>query len=149
MRLIDSTYAELRAFLMADFRGLKASEAREILNDFEKAVVHVTFELQVKLSLWQQLPLILAAMGEDDNPLAVQYLKMAVDQYEHTKASTRHCPLTHEYLADDSAIRPCIMIFIETQAKTPLYIKHGNGMKMIRTKKEVQLNRSTLNIPLF
>lgn len=133
MRLLDQTYSDLKGLLMADFRDLKPKDVADILNDFEKGVAHIRFELNVKISLWQQLPLILAAMGEDDCTLARTYLKMAVDQYEQTQDSARHCPITHHYLGPESSIRPHILSFITGAEPTPIFIKHRRRMKMIRT----------------
>ena len=132
MELIDHIFSTLRSLLMADFRGLKRNETGDILNDFEKGVAHIRFELHVKLSLWQQLPLILAAMGEEDSTKAKKFLKMAVDQYDTTKGSSRHCPLSHTYLGDESEIRVAILSFIDGGAKSQVFVKHSNRMQMIR-----------------
>ena len=72
-------------------------------------------------------------IAQDDEDLAQEYLQMAITQYDATKDSSRHCSITHKYLSETGSLRQHIDAFLQTKHKSPVFVLHGNRMKMIRT----------------
>ena len=89
----------------------------------------------MKISLWQQLPLYLCAMGHDDAALAVDHLRKAIGMYDGSKSSARHCKFTIQYLGETSKIRPHIERFIESNGQdvSAVFRVHANRCKLVRT----------------
>ena len=91
-----------------EFQGVGKEDSDGIIGYFDKGVAHIRFEMMVKISLWQQLPLYLCATGADDAALAAEHLGQAKDMYDNTRLSTRLFKLTHKCLGNSSEIQPHI-----------------------------------------
>ena len=127
MQLLAKIQGESRNFLLLECAGVGKEDTDNIIGDYDKGSAHIQFEVLVKISLWQQLPFYLCAMGADDAGLAVEHLRKAKGMYDETKSSARHCKFTIKYLGEGSEIRPHIERFIESNGLD------ANRCKLVRT----------------
>ena len=95
IKIIEKGYADAKRYLMMDWVCLTKEDFEKTLNDFERAVAHVRYEVLLKLTLWLQQPLIMCAIAEiGDLALAIEYTKMGLQQYDDTAESARHVSIS-------------------------------------------------------
>ena len=135
MQLLGKVQGQSRNVLLLEFQGVDKEDSDNIIGDYDKGTAHLRFEIMVKISLWQQLPLYLCAMGHDDAALAVDHLRKAIGMYDGSKSSARHCKFTIQYLGETSKIRPHIERFIESNGQdvSAVFRVHANRCKLVRT----------------
>ena len=114
--IVNDTYSSVKHFLLLSFRQLSPDAVSRILDDYEKAIQHVKFELFMKIDLFQQLPLLMCSLAAADLDAAVDGLTKATQQYDATKNNPRHIQLTHHVLGDgEDSLRPDVDRFIASK----------------------------------
>ena len=90
--------AEARVMLMADLEYLSATEKSEILLDFDRAVAHLVQQAEMKMGMWELLPLAICGLG-GRNETQVRTLMLRLrTEYRKTRGAVSHHRVVIEIL---------------------------------------------------
>ena len=115
---------------------LSKAASDKIMNDYEKAIEHIRCDIFVKIYLFQQLPLVMVSLCEDDVPLAVTGMKSACSQYDATKENTRHAQLSRTVSGNGpDSLRNEVNTFIESGGQTlsPRLLKLKRSLRVVKS----------------
>ena len=73
--------------LMADLQNLSATEKSEMLLDFDRAVVHLVQQAEIKMGMWELLPLATCGLaGRAEAQVRALMLRLRVE-YRKTRGA--------------------------------------------------------------
>ena len=133
--IMATTYDQLGSLLLLEFANLGGEGLHRVMSDWDRGRSHILYEIQLKMSTYQQLPLVLCSLGFKDHDLGltVHTLLAARSAYDESSTDARHLAITHAVLGPGQ-VRTDLDIFLASGGlhETALLKQWRHKLSLIR-----------------
>ena len=99
--ILEKSFHKHYGMLLYDLSGLEPSERDKIMAEYSRGTAQCLYVVGLKLSTWQQIPLLLVGIANRDPAKASEAASRALVQFRETSDYSRHHPQTLEVLRDN------------------------------------------------